>query len=204
MKYTVFLVLIISFLGFSCSKKQSLENDQLINQTFSKSEIRDLEIILDFFENQICSNENTESENVEDCYDAFFKRMRKSEYTGSVDINIPYSEQEEMYKQISDSTFNQIWTFNKAQNVDRKDTLKSITYNIDGTYFSFLRNLGEEYPRIQKYCYTFIACGYFSPTMVPDLLVNYEEYNIDDIKIRLFVAIHYLTMYDQYQRVEKY
>src|SRR5690606_37030705 len=120
------------------------------------------------------------------------------------EIKIPFSEQQKLYDSISDSTFNQIWCLGKSWKRDSPDTLKHIGLRYDGKYSEFLKSFGKENKVIQGDYQTFEDAGAISPSMVAGLLFNYEDYDVRDIRIKLIVAIHYLTMSDQNERKEEY
>lgn len=48
--------------------------------------------------------------------------------------------------------------------------------------FSFLPIIGEGNLKVQEYQNSFIGTWYINPTMVANILVNYEDYCINDIK----------------------
>lgn len=200
--YQIFVLLLL----ISCSNttQEKLASNPTLVEVFENSEIQDMSIILEFFNEQICLNQETVENNVIDCYQNFFKRMYQAEKTGYIDLKIPYPEQQKLYNQISDSTFNQIWSFGKRWTINSQDTLKYIEFTYDGKYVNFLKELGEENDVIKRYYDSFRSVGGIGPAMVADLLINYDSYNVKDIRIRLVVAIHYLTMNDQGYRKEKY
>jgi hypothetical protein len=68
----------------------------------------------------------------------------------------------------------------------------------------FLKTFGEEDSVINNYYNSLDIAGDISPTMFADLAINYKNYNLKDPKIRLIIAIHYLTLNDKYERKEKY
>ena len=79
---SVFLF-VIACLICSCEfSKTDIGTYPEINSIFNQEEIKDLERILTFFNNTICKVENVQNQAVEVCYQKFFKRMRKIEYTG--------------------------------------------------------------------------------------------------------------------------
>ena len=203
MKQLLLLTFILTIV--SCSRTdEKLRDNQTIKSVFDNKEIRDLEKILTFFEYQICKIENINSDNVLICYESFFIRMDKAEESGDIDIQVPFENQMELYDKIDTSTFNQLWTFNWSWKFGSPDSLKSITFNYEGKYVRFLESFGRENKIIKDYYDSFQAAGDISPNNVAKLLKMYKDYDIKDIRIRLLIAMHYLTMNDQYKRKEKY
>lgn len=198
----------IFFLFFliSCSNnnKEKLKSDSIITSVFDKTEIRDLQTILDFFDNEICKNGILEENK---CYQAFLERIKSEfiETNGTINLEIPFEEQHEMYKKINISTFNEIWMFGKLfPSGSYTDTLKSIFINHSGKYAKFLKEVGKKDSIINIYQDQLYASGDISPQLFSNVLMNYQNYNINDKKVRLVIAIHYLTLNDENLRIEKY
>ena len=204
MKKIYQIIALLVLIGCSATNQDSLESNSTITTVFNESEIQDLERILEFFNEQICTTQQVDKNNLIDCYKSFFERMSESVNMGSIEIKIPFDEQQYMYKQISDSTFNQIWAFNKVWKYNTTDTLKEIGIKYDCKYVDYLEQLGKDYEVINNYYDGFKSIGDIGPHRVADLLVNYHNYNTKDIRIRLVVAIHYLTLNDRNERMEKY
>lgn len=199
--YYVFLLLLI---GCKPVHQQGLDSIQTITKVFDESEIKDLEKILHFFNKQICKTENIENTDVNECYQRFFKRMKEQEKTGEFETEISFQEQENMYKQISESTFNQIWVFAESCHPDSPESLKEIVFNNNGKYLKYLKELGRKNDLIKNYYESYNSVGDISPTMIGSVLMEYEEYNISDVRIQLLIAIHYLTLNDQDKRKDIY
>lgn len=205
MKISYLILLIFNLTLISCSsKRDKLGNNPSIQSIFNEKEINDLEKILDFFENQISEIENRPIENLQNCYESFFIRLEKAEKTGFIEIKIPFGKQLNLYNEIDTSTFNQIWCFHRSWKCGSSDTLKSISINLNGKYVVFLESLGKEYSIIKRYDEMLRGCGDISGGMVASLLMLHKKYDTTDIRIRLFIAIHYLTLNDQFERNEKY
>jgi len=199
MKKLFYATVLFVLMGCKNNSNTSLESFQTITDIFDKSEIEDLNIILNFFNAQICSIEN--KTNITDCYRNFFKRLEASLEEGYLDLRISFQDQQEMYNQISQNTFNQIWTFNKSWHWGSSDTLKSIDLKSGSTkYKAFLESFGKENNTISDYNKWFTMRGGISR----DVLWDYKRYDIRDPRIQLVVAIHYLTINDEFEREEKW
>jgi len=200
MKHLNQIFIFITFISFGSCQPQTLDSKTDINQIFSKTEIDDLNRILYFFESKICQTDKKM-----ECYQNFFIDMAKTEETGNFELNIDFRDQKKLYESINAYTFNEIWLYGLALPYpDNPDTMKYITINQNGKYFEFLESLSEDSEKIKNYRETMILAGDISPTTFHDVLMNYKYYDISDIRIRLFIAIHYLTLNDQYERVEKF
>ena len=188
------------------SKSTELKSNKTISETFNKSEIKDLQIIFDFFNGQICDSKKLNTNSLNECYEKYCSEIReqqKTEYEFNPKVN--FEQQLEIYKQIDKSTFNEIWYFQKSLPIrERKDTLKYISLNTRGKYIKFLEKYGEENKAIFEYFDSLKNAEDMSPVMFADLIMSYEKYETKDIRTKLFISIHYLTLNDQFYRKEKY
>ena len=203
-KFIIAFLLILGSCTYDTERK--LNSNLTVTDCFTQEEIKDLTKLLDFFNEQICVSNAIDKKEIIKCYDSFIKRMSETAETGNFEIKIPFAKQREIYNQISDSLFNQIWCFGKTWRRDSPDTLKSIDYRIDGKYMKFLKELGKEYELAKNYSETLELAYGISPSMVGDILMIKERYQYDlkDIRLQLVMAVHYLTMNDKYERKEKY
>lgn len=187
----------------SCNEKQSkpqLAADPDIKTIFTEEEINDLTSILDFFEQQICDLTQVQSDSVLDCYQAFFKNVSSAQGTGIIYIPVPFHLQKEMYTRLSDAAFKEIWMSGTAVNQVTGDTTQRLTLNFNGKYMSFLTALRRDYELLEAYKRSFTEERKISTVMIETLLFNYHLLNMNDVRIRLFVALHYLTLNDMYER----
>lgn len=202
MKYLLPLALIFSLLSCSAPEDKLIGHSSF-RKSFTKTEIADLQLLFDFFNRSICIDGETES--LTDCYLDFFKRMEDSVEAGVFPLNIPFESQKEIYEQFSDSSFFRIWTFsNRAVYREHPtDTFRSIYFRPEGKYFDFLRNTSQDDPVIDTYYKELKAAGDITPSLIWGLLTEYDHYNIEDIRVKFIVAIHYLSLNDQYHRRER-
>ncbi len=103
--------------------------NKTISETFNKSEIKDLQIIFDFFNEQICDSKELNKDSLNECYEKYcseIRKQQKTEYEFNTRVN--FEQQLEMYKQIDKSTFKEIWYFQQSwPHREQIDTLKYIT-----------------------------------------------------------------------------
>ncbi|MEM6298079.1 MAG: hypothetical protein AAF740_05250, partial [Bacteroidota bacterium] len=202
MKIQIILISLFIFVIGCQSNPKSLGDYEDVNKTFEADEVQDLEKIVNFFNESICESENLESTNVLNCYEQYFKRMLKAEETGIVEIQISYEAQEKLMKEINPRSFDQIWTYRKTWRKGT-DTLEVVDINYDGKYIKFLKEFGKENIKAKYYAERFEATGDISPSMFADVLVNYKDYDVRDERVKLLIAIHYLTQNDQFKVREK-
>lgn len=192
-------IFIIVFLLGCHSPKKSIDNYKEIIKIFNQEETNDLKKILSFFDSAVCKSENLNKNDLNNCYNQYFKRMKVEEKrTGNFEIQISYQEQKKLINHLNVNTFNQIWTKYKT-NYDKLDTLEILSFNLNGKFVAFLKEFGETNNKIHSYQERLEAVGDISPTMMGDIVVNYTDYNISDDRIRLFIAIHYLTLNQQFE-----
>lgn len=198
------LLIILLLINHSVKSQEKLGENITIKSVFNESEIQDLETILVFFDNKICETENINKSNISECYRSFFERMAESEKTGIIEFRVPFEEQRNIYKKINQSTFDEIWIFGKSWKRKTNQTFRFLSYNLNGKYVEYLEELGNENKIIKNYIDTLLAAGDISPIMFANVLMGYKNYDIADIRIRLMIAIHYMTLNDQEERNEKY
>lgn len=202
MKQLLLIALIIGLTNCTVSQSK-LSDNKTFRKTFSESEIQDLQLLFDFFNESICSDPNTED--LTDCYKEFFNKLEKSEETGDIHLDIPFDKQMKVYKRFSNSTFNEIWTFAVRWEYGDaiQDSHRTVHFNPNGKYLEFLKKTGKDEKVIKQYYESIQATGDIPPSLIAGLLVNFDQYNIKDIRVRFIVAIHYLTLNDRFKRREK-
>jgi hypothetical protein len=201
---TLFQLIVITVISISCSveKDDSLSKDETINSVFNLSEISDLVKIQEFFDQQIGSKDKKNEGSLLKSYDAFFEGNSKIKNLGQLTLSIDFNEQKKLYKRLTDSTYNHIWIMSWTVPMNSVDTLNRLELKYGGKYMEFLEEVGGKDEKIAQYCNSFKGMGVITPSMTADLVKNYKDYNINDPKVRLIIAIHYLTMNDILNRVE--
>jgi len=131
--------------------------------------------------------------------------MEKSEEMGDIQLNIPFEKQLEVYKQFSDSTFFEIWNYGISyRHRDAPlDTFRTVHFALNGKYLDFLKKTARKDSVIDNYYESVIAAGDIPPSLIAGLLVNHKYYDINDLRVKFIVAIHYLTLNDHFERKEK-
>ena len=209
----VFLLIFSSCTTYDTEKK--LNSNLTVTDCFTQEEIKDLAKLLDFFNEQIGVSKGMDKKEIIECYDSFVERMYETMETGNFDIRISFDKQKEIYNQISDSLFNQIWRFGERHIWERdspsgtfkySDTLRYIDCRMDGKYAKFLKEFGKENEMAEAYSESLETSGGISPTLIFGILriKKHHQYDLNDIRLQLVLAIHYLTLNDQYERKEKY
>ena len=198
MKLQIASLLLIT-LGMGCQPSPKAIGDYPdVKAVFHEEEIRDLAKIIAFFNEAICKSEHLDNSNVLACYERYFRRMQEAEETGNLAINIPRQEQETLLREISPGTFEQIWAHGKAW-AKGTDTLDILNIKPEGKFMAFLQAYGKANPKAKDYAEKFEVVGDISPSMIADVLINHQAYDVRDERMKLLIAVHYLTLNGQYQ-----
>lgn len=193
------------FLTTGCNSDSNLKDlneNETFTSVFTKSQIEDIAKILDFFDKSICKGRFMESK--VKCYENFnLKVIKTIREDNVVETDLPIQNQLEMYKCISDSVFNLFWIMSYKHAYNSKDTFNCVNLKSEGKYMDFLKGLAKEDTLVNHYVNRFKIVEDIVPMIWP---MTYEtnQFNFKDIRVRFFVAIHYLTLNDFRYRNEKY
>lgn len=186
------LTLLLSHLFISCDKKYS---DSELKANFSVQQISDLNKTKDFFKNQVCKT---------DFKTCFNITNHDSLLANGVGIwtKIDLNEQEQLYKNISKSTFAEIWMFCESTFYPSKIKAKSLCASTSGKYLKYLYDLGKTNPRIAKYAKKIELSGNFNSLDLQyhEIINENDAFDLNDPNIQLILAIHYLSINDQVKR----
>jgi len=188
------------FIIFSSCKSQYSTSE--LRHNFTIDQIRDLNKISDFFKSQICPTDNS---NFKDCYKIIPHEYLEA-YGSGFWTNINYDSQKELYSEISDSTFSEIWTFCKASYPDSGMEIKSICPIYNGKYQMYLSEYGNKNEKIKKYVKRLQELGDFGTYDINyrNILHDKKNFDLNDPNIQLILAIHYLSLNDQEKRRDKW
>ena len=189
------LLLIIG--SCTSNNKLTLDNDPIVIQHFTNSEIADLIKILDFFENEICDSLTTT--NIIDCYETLWS---DSQQVGSLDelgFQISYISQKRLFSELSPDLFAEIWYYRDDHVPKNQDTVLSIHYKWPGKYFDFLNSVAKSDSTITEYVKAMTLVGDISPSILFHTMIYSKKYDYSIERIRLIIAITCLTFNEQIQ-----
>jgi hypothetical protein len=195
-----FLIIIcVLILNYSCSTNFSTPE---LRNNFSKEQIADLNKITEFFKNQICENRKADFKT---CFSKILPELMEYGWQPILD-NVDFEKQRELYNSISQSTFDEIWEFGKATNLETGWEFKSIGSKYNGNYQNFLAELGKNNSEIKDYADRVIGMGDFESMGLLQRRIyrNPMDYDLDNPNIQLLIAIHYLSQNDQQKRTDKW
>ena len=75
-------------------EQQGLSQNKLVKQYFNKYQRGDLEKVLTFFEEEICTQQKLTLEPVMDCYTAYLNDLSKAEGFGKLPLHISLERQQ--------------------------------------------------------------------------------------------------------------
>lgn len=167
---------------------------------FTEAEMQDLETILAFFEHEICDLLQVPGDSVLPCYQAFIANVDHAQSTGVLYVAVPFDKQLELYEKLSDAAFTQIWLRGTGVDQATGDTVQRMNLSFDGKYMRFLDTLKIDHQIIDAYTRSFKDEHRMSSKMIEGVLYTAHLYDLSDLRMRLFIAMHYLTVNDMYER----
>jgi len=193
-------LLLLLLLLSCCKEDKTLGKSPTIMKLFNKHEILDLERILTFFDNQIIGE--FKSKSLRKNYSLFHEKSLKRLDSGEIYLGFSYEKQDKLILELKKSTFKKIWDLGKSYNNNNKDTTSIINLKVDGNYMKFLEIIGKENIAIKKYVDDLTFNYDITPSQSYFFVNNYDSIDIKDERIRLMIAIHYLTLNNIYGKRE--
>jgi hypothetical protein len=194
MKYTLIIFLILS--GCMSNTRVNLNEDQAVTEHFNKNEIKQLQHILSFFDNEVRILSNTNG-SLENSYQAFFKTINDSAWAGDPYgpvLRIPTKKLNNLFSSLSDTVKNELWVTSRYISPITKDSVADFDIRSGGKYEAFLKTLSGENKALDKYYKTFERVHGISPSLVACLIVYSKKLNLKRESQRLIVAIHYIAI----------
>jgi hypothetical protein len=196
MRLIIISIILILFTGCNLNQTSSSDYGQSMYSIFNEDEITELDKIYNFFTTHICNGSN---HSIEQCYLLFMERIYLQRESGEINVNIPFDLQDSLFAQIDSNLFYQIWTFHHPIRPIEAQHLEFIELNIDGKILPYMKLLSEEYDIFKVFYDDFQAAHDLSPTSIADLIIQYKRFQLNDKKVRLIIAIFYLTI-NQYNK----
>ena len=201
MRQAIIFIIGVAILQVNLSCKAQYSVSEL-KDNFSTEQISDLNKITNFFKNQICLNMDSDFKT---CYERIPHEYLDATGNGFW-TNIDFEKQKELYKQISKSTFENIWMFCKSTEYKTGKETKSLCANTIGKYYIYLSDLGKQNPKIAKYAEKVRASGDFNVLDIQywNIQKDKKHFDLNNPNTQLFLAIHYLSLNDQKKRKEEW
>jgi hypothetical protein len=192
------LILLVLILNLSCKSQSSTPE---LKANFSADQIADLKKITEYFEKQICENDQTDFKS---CFEPILPDLIDVGYEPIFEF-VDFQMQKELYNSIGKTTFNEIWNFCRTTNLKTNKSYQSLcAKGVEGKYADFLLAVGQNNKFVKKYADRLIASGDFeSSTLLQQwIYTNKESFDLSNPNIKLIIAIHFLSINDQEKRTE--
>ncbi|MEL6832287.1 MAG: hypothetical protein AAFY48_18455 [Bacteroidota bacterium] len=191
--------IVLMFLLASCQTSSSIKSD-----VFTQEETVKLNTVIDLFESTICQ-EGTKD--YEQCYTTFGERFFDTKKNSYFEETFTQTFQERLSEELGEDLFEEIWyytTVYKGQK-SKPETPKATTIEVNTIerYAQFLQEVAAEHESVESYEERFQRGGSISPNMVANANQNLNEFDLNDKRIRLILAVHYITLIDQALDLQK-
>lgn len=195
MKYVIILPLLSLLVHFSCANKHIqtneknnvLTHDSTIVKVFSIEEINGLQLMLNFFTKEICSYAGIDASDPSKGFTAYLSMLKEQSTSGSYTIPFTLKQQNELFKNVPSQLIKEIWLPSSDPN-----SYELIATN--GKYLTFLTILANEDPVWMSYKNNILTAGTISATNQAMVIFQSDLFDMDDIRIRLLIAIHFFTI----------
>jgi hypothetical protein len=186
--FFVFIILITS-----CKSQYSTT---ALRNNFTPEQISDLNKITKFFKTEPCGNVDFEK-----CYKLTNHDSLQAVGEGFW-TRIDFEKQKQLYEQISQSTFKEVWMYCESTYYPSETKAQDICAVAMGKYQKYLDDLGKSNPRIAEYAIRIQASGDFNGFDIQyhEILKPDSHFDLNDPNIQLILAIHYLSINDQEKR----
>lgn len=197
-----FPLLYFMLLIFGTCLGQNSQTD--LKNYFSESEIKDLNLITDFFQSEFCGT--TDKAKFGNCITSSLPKLNDWEYK-YLKKKISWRKQRKLYSKITDSTYNKIWAIcNSTLLVSEPEyKYKMICFNYNQILIDFIKDLGKSNRFLEDYTQKLENIGGFSNiNLITISIAEYpKEWDLNDRNVQIFLAIHYLTQNDMLKRDRK-
>ena len=184
---------VILFVAAGCNKKDDIQSNETVLTVFSEAEAKDLQSIHDYFSDQICKS--TGKDNPADCFEKFIADlMAEAPSSGIAENPVDRTELDDFFRKLESGVFDKVWRRNEAYDEEGLNH-ETISMKPFGEYGRFLELVGKDDPAIREYHTDLGRAGTLSATMVASVMLFPAKYNVSDCRVRLVLAIHYITFF---------
>ncbi|NOQ73171.1 MAG: hypothetical protein GQ574_14285 [Crocinitomix sp.] len=182
----LYALILLTFSSCKDTDNRLISKDPMVLAFFTVEEAKELQLIHDFFIDQICPTGDENNANGASCLTQFMQDNKiAATTTGAIDIPIEHTQKVEFLKQLSPALFNKIWTEHYEFGYLEHDNEK--------TYMHFLYELGYYNDLIKEYSEECMSRGGVNGFASSLILNQPDEFDMTDCKQRLLIAIHYFT-----------
>lgn len=195
MKYVLILPLLSLLVHFSCANKHIqtseknnvLAHDSTIVKVFSIEEIKGLQLMLNFFTKEICSYAGIDASDPSKGYTTYLSMLKEQSTSGTYTIPFTLTKQNELFNNISSQLIEEIW-------MPSSDPKSYELIATNGKYLTFLSILANEDSVCMSYKNNILTAGTISASNQAMVLLQSDLFDMDDIRIRLLITIHFFTL----------
>ncbi|OEK00099.1 hypothetical protein BFP97_00575 [Roseivirga sp. 4D4] len=195
--HLLLLPLLLSILN-SCNNLESKSstvqdlNDSRLSESISQTML--------FFEKSIGISSTMSEPDKFKHYDEFRLEMR-AYFEGQEATSFPFdfNEQRTFYQTLDSYFFSNTWSLGTVQFGPEPTKYISINLKAESDVMSYIA-YGEVSDFIQYYVKTLMAAGDISPTNVGHIALTLKKSDLVNPKVRLLMALHFLTINDQINR----
>ncbi len=214
MKQTTRFVICILFLAGCKPAANELYQDQIINDIFTKAEVKSLNRILSYFDDLVL--DWATSQDKESAYhqfmDGLVKKRRDYEQVYLM-INPDSIAREELFQSLkSDNFFNEIWMNSQVNKIRIKDTALinppgyyTLDINLEGKYLKYLDKLAKKDSLYQKIHEGIANTGDIPPSIMWGSIHEHHQFDYSLVYNRLFMAINCISFEENFKsRAKRY
>jgi hypothetical protein len=186
-------------LQLSCNSRElttfnEMKSDEILSESFTNKELKELAKVVDFFESQICNY--IQSETQTNCYVSFLKQDSIAHVNENIVQVLDYERQKELYRSIDSLVFKELWEEGESTLYRGDKEFKVKHYYLrffHSKYLGFVEKFAKENKYIKEYIESASIQIDFASIMAPfQLIISYNNFNFNDIKTRLVYAMYYV------------
>lgn len=187
------LVLAISLVLFiSCNHKEVLfDKASHLHTFFTEGEIKELQILVEEFDDYICQRFGTSSSNVAKCYRAFTTYYQGFEDNGDLSFVMDSSDQSHFLELLSKSLMKKLWTVSPTPHTFQG----RLQISNRSAYWDYLKTFCKSDETLSHHKNRIEQVGDISPSVIAQFVINQSSLNFKDDEVRLFMAVYYLGLY---------
>ncbi|MEE4198357.1 MAG: hypothetical protein V2I54_11990 [Bacteroidales bacterium] len=197
------LVIILLFTGKICAGQNSiveqLEADSLIHRYFNHSEILSIATLIETYDAWILSE--TLQKDLNQAYHEFFERVNHCYSAKELlsALSLPGKQIDSVFSVFDrNHSVRAFWELAIARESYQTDTIILVLDHYHpGSYYKYMQYLEElslDYPHVGNYVASIRTTGTLSPSLVAGTAKNHHRFDFNEIRWRMFYAIHHLTI----------
>ena len=183
MKIKTIAILVITSItvitSYACCGKEITNN---------RTDLKCKDYLIECFENHIIHQ--FPSSSIYESYEVFFETMSKASSTQEMReiLSISDTKQREVFRKIGRNKLSEVWVLN------RDDSLRIESINLDGAFLKLLKEVSMKNSILKDYYDSIKMMGDISPRCIDIVKSHSGEFQINDMDIKLILAVHYFSI----------